>query len=160
MNRIKVSELMNALKSYNPDMDVVMDLRAGGGISLERRDLVDDRTGEAREIIAIFGSNGGSFGYPALSEDYYKNKSFEILQILLDGYKSQKRITTIHGGYRIYTNYGGRDDSCYGTTVDPRIIMRMKAESLICEVRHPNYPVRVEITDIGATAITKGENND
>src|SRR5580693_9400540 len=120
-NRISVGELVKKLQDFPSEMPVIVDLRGGGGVSVEARDIVDRDSGEGEAIVAIFASNGGRFGCNPLTEEEYKKKSLEFLDALYDEYRSRnemygnrRRFTTIHGDYRIYHDYGGQNDTCYG----------------------------------------------
>lgn len=154
MDSITVGKLIARLQKYPVDMTVVIDLRGGGGVSVERRDLV--RNGEGQEVVGIFSSNGGRFGFNPLTEDEYKKKSVEFLSGLYDVYRLKNgfslgryRYTTIHGDHRIYIDTGNVNDTCYGEKFDDRIIDRLVAEGLIEKFKVPCSRDNVKLTEQG-----------
>lgn len=123
-----VGDYLAFLKEFPEDMPVHVATQAGGGISLERRDV------KGVPSIAIFGTNGGRFGESPLTEEEYAKKSKEFLSRLRDegcGHGSGRGwvYTTSYGDHRLYQRITGTgNDGCYGTSYDERIIDRMVAE--------------------------------
>jgi hypothetical protein len=131
-NRISVGQMIKALEQFDRETTIIIDLRGGGGVTIERRDLCDKLTQKTEEIVAIFASNGGRFGFNPLTEEEYKTKSEQFLQGL-----KHKNFTTTHGDYRIYNKLGLPNDSCYGTVYDSRIINRMVEEGILEKYSQP-----------------------
>lgn len=117
-----VSDYIKHLQTFDPDWRVVVSTGAGGGISVEHRE-----TKEGEPIIAIFGSNGGSFGYSPLTEEKYIKESQRFLSEIQS---KDRRYTSRHGDHRIYTERYNVNDSCYGLSFDHRVIERMVIEGL------------------------------
>jgi hypothetical protein len=120
---ITVKDYIERLKQFPEDWPVHVSTQAGGGISIEHRDV------NGEPVVAMFGSNGGRFGENPLTEEEYKTKSKEFLARLADPYY---RYTSIHGDHRLY-HPSGINDTCYGTHYDHRIIERMVREGLLRE---------------------------
>jgi hypothetical protein len=116
-----VKDFINQLQKFPEDWPVIVATKAGGDIVIEHREI------GGKPVIAMFGSNGGQFGENPLTDDEYKKQS----QDFLEGIKSGKLYTDIHGDDRLYVFRGGQHDTCFGTHYDPRIIARMVDEGLI-----------------------------
>lgn len=61
-----VKDYIERLKQFPGDWPVIVSTPAGGGISVEHREI------NGKPIIAVFGSNGGSFGENPLTDEEYK----------------------------------------------------------------------------------------
>jgi hypothetical protein len=118
---ITVADYIERLKQFPPGWRVVVSTQAGGGISVEPREI------NGEPIVAVFGSNGGRFGESPLTEDEYKTRAAEFLRRSTDPYFAY---TSVHGDHRHY-HPSGINDTCYGTHYDRRIVERMVAEGLI-----------------------------
>lgn len=122
MSEIKtVGDYIRKLQEFPEDWKVKVATPAGGPIAVEHREI------KGVPIIAIFGSNGGSFGENPLTEEEYERVSGEFLR-KLNG--RDYKYTSVHGDHRMYLP-GGQSDTCYGTSYDRRIIERMVDEKLI-----------------------------
>jgi len=119
---ITVGNYIERLKQFPADWRVVVSTRAGGRISVEHREI------NGKPIIAVFGSNGGSFGENPLTEEEYQRVSQDFLKKFNN---PNYAYTTIHGDHRIYSPSSGSLASSYGSHYDRRIIERMVAEGKI-----------------------------
>lgn len=120
-----VGDYIRKLQEFPEDWPVTVATQAGGGISIEHREI------KGIPLIAIFGTNGGRFGENPLTEQEYAVRSKEFLQMLNSTMYSY---TSDHGDHRMYYRTNGRDshnDTCYGKHFDPRIIERMVTEGMI-----------------------------
>lgn len=118
-NRLKtVGDYIVRLSQFPPDWPVMVSTDAGGGITIEHRDV------RGQPVVAVFGSNGGRFGENPLTEEEYQKQSAAFLRMWSDG---RHRYTSIHGDHRLYVPRG-MNDTCYGVHYDRRIIERMVAE--------------------------------
>jgi hypothetical protein len=115
---ITVRDYIERLKQFPDDWRVEVSTSAGGGISVEHREI------DGEPVVAVFGSNGGRFGENPLTEEEYRVKSMDFANKLASGLW---HYTTIHGDHRLYLP-GGVNDTCYGTHYDERIIDRMVYE--------------------------------
>ena len=123
---MKVKDLKIILESFDENLEIA-DVEFG---TPEIRDFIYMRKGEVAEVhTGVYLTNRKSCTYPRLTDEIYKIKSEQFLFDFTHGYT----FTSIHGDYRLYKNYGGRNDSCYGTSYDPRIIKRMIKEGLLFE---------------------------
>jgi len=121
MNTVK--DYIEKLKQFPEDWPVSVSTTAGGGISIEHREI------NGKPVVAVFGSNGGRFGENPLTEEEYKEKSTDFLQKLGSG---EWLHTPDYGDHRLYMPMGGNPDAgCYGTHYDARIIERMVSEGLL-----------------------------
>lgn len=150
-----VRDMLKTLENVNPDLEIIVSFKGGGGIVAEPRDIVD-QDGTGRTVLAIYNSNGGCFGFPVLTEEVYTKESIEFLDALYDNYrprgnlyKNGRRFTAIHGDYRIYSDYGGQQDTCYGKGYDPRIINRMVEKGLLEKYKQPFSHDGIMMTDKG-----------
>jgi len=125
---ITVADYIYKLQEFPEDWNVQVSTSAGGGISIEHREV------GGKSIVAIFGSNGGRFGENPMTENEYQLRSKEFINMINNSY----RYTSIHGDHRLYFP-GGINDTCYGTHFDRRIIERMVDGGLI-----PNEMVDIE----------------
>jgi hypothetical protein len=112
-----VQDYLEILKQYPLGYRVMVATHAGGGISIEHRQV------DGEDVIAIFGSNGGRFGENPLTEVEYRIKSGNFLS----GIKEGQLYTQIHGDDRLY-NPG--HDTVYGTHYDKRVVDRLVSEGL------------------------------
>lgn len=116
-----VGDYIKKLQEFPEDWPVVVSTQAGGGITVEHREI------KGEPVVAVFGSNGGRFGEKPLTEDEYNRKSAEFLSKWNDRYY---KYTSIHGDHRMY-HPSGANDTCYGTHYDRRIIERLVEEGKI-----------------------------
>jgi len=116
-----VKDFIDALSKFPLDWPVSVKTPAGGGISIEHREI------GGKPVVGIFGSNGGRFGENPLTEEEYREKSEQFLRDLKNG----RRYTSIHGDHRTYSPDLGRQATYYGEHYDRRIIERMVREGLI-----------------------------
>ena len=122
MSNLKtVGDYIRAFQEFPEDWRVSVSTSAGGGISVEHREI------NGLPVIAVFGSNGGRFGENPLTEEEYESESKEFLRKFNNRDYSY---TSIHGDHRLYLR-GGVNDTCYGTRFDPRIVERMVCDGLI-----------------------------
>ena len=115
-----VGDYIRKLQEFPEDWPVHVSTQAGGGISIEHRDI------KGKPVVAVFGSNGGRVGENPLTDQEYEKQSNRFLDLRRQGYE----YTSIHGDHRLYRR-GGTCDTCYGTHFDRRIVERMVAEGLI-----------------------------
>lgn len=115
-----VGDYIRALQDFPEDWPVRVSTPAGGGITIERRDI------RGVPVVAVFGSNGGQFGENPLTEDEYKKQSSKFIHLMKLGYE----YTTAHGDHRLYQR-GGM--SSYGAHFDRRIVERMVDDGLLHE---------------------------
>ncbi len=115
-----VGDYIRKLQEFPEDWPVHVSTQAGGGISVEHREI------KGRPVVAVFGSNGGRFGENPLTEEEYEKQSKQFLGLRQMGYE----YTSIHGDHRLYRR-GGMSDTCYGAHFDRRIVERMVSEGLI-----------------------------
>lgn len=115
-----VGDYIKALSAFPEDWPVKVATPAGGGVSVEHREI------RGAPVVAIFGSNGGGFGENPLTDKEYEDKSERFLGLKRMGYE----YTSIHGDHRLYLR-SGQNDTCYGTHFDRRIVERMVDEGLI-----------------------------
>lgn len=122
-----VGELVSALEKIDRNIPLLIDLREGGGYAVEIRDI-DDRKGNARRVLGIYANNGGRFGHDPLTEELYEKTKIKFLSDLIS---KGRKFTTVHGDYRLYHDYRGNSDTCYGETFDSRAIYRMVDEGFL-----------------------------
>ena len=115
-----VGDYIRALSAFPEDWPVKVATPAGGGVSVEHREI------SGSPVVAIFGSNGGRFGENPLTDKEYEDKAGRFLGLKNMGYE----YTSVHGDHRLYRR-SGQNDTCYGTHFDRRIVERMVAEGLI-----------------------------
>ena len=116
-----VKDYIDKLSQFPDDWPMYVATQAGGGISIEHRDVRGVPT------VCVFGSNGGAFGENPLTEEEYEYRSKLYLNLIKSGYV----YTRIHGDDRLYQKTGIPNETCYGTHFDSRIIKRMIREGLI-----------------------------
>lgn len=116
-----VGDFIELLKAFPRDWPVVVSTGAGGGIGVEHREM------SGKPIVGIFGKNGGRCGENPLTDEEYGKKSQEFLGFLRGG----MLYTSCHGDHRLYSSYGGSQDTCFGIHYDRRIVERMVSEGLI-----------------------------
>jgi len=117
-----VGDYLRKLQEFPEDWPVWVSTQAGGGISIEHREI------NGEPVVAVFGSNGGRFGENPLTDQEYEKKSKLFLGLRQQGYE----YTSIHGDHRLYRR-SGMNDTCYGTHFDRRIVERMVDEGLLHE---------------------------
>lgn len=115
-----VGDYIRKLQEFPEDWPVKVSTQAGGGITIEHRDI------KGVPVVAVFGSNGGRFGENPLTDQEYEKQSKRFLDLTRQGYE----YTSIHGDHRLYRR-SGVNDTCYGTHFDRRIVERMVEEGLI-----------------------------
>ena len=115
-----VGDYIRKLQEFPEDWPVQVSTPAGGGISIEHRDI------KGAPVVAVFGSNGGRFGENPLTDEEYEKQSRLFLGLRQQGYE----YTSAHGDHRLFRR-GGMNDTCYGTHFDRRIVERMVSEGLI-----------------------------
>lgn len=115
-----VGDYIRKLQEFPEDWSVQVSTQAGGGISIEHREI------KGQPVVAVFGSNGGRFGENPLTDDEYAKQSQRFLDLKRQGYE----YTSIHGDHRLYWR-SGTNDTCYGQHFDRRIVERMVAEGLV-----------------------------
>lgn len=113
-----VGDYIRKLQDFPEDWPVQVSTRAGGGITIEHREI------KGKPVVAIFGSNGGRFGENPLTDQEYEKQSKRFVGLLQQGYE----YTSSHGDHRLYMR---GDMTSYGTHFDRRIVERMVAEGLI-----------------------------
>lgn len=118
---ISVKDYIEKLKTFPEEWRVSVSTQAGGGISIEHREI------KGEPIVAIFGTNGGRFGENPLTEEEYKKKSEDFISKMKNPYY---QYTTCHGDHRMY-HPSGINDTCYGQHYDERVIERMVKEGLL-----------------------------
>jgi hypothetical protein len=116
-----VGDYIKKLQEFPEEWPVKVSTQAGGGISIEYREI------KGSPVIAIFGSNGGRFGNNPLTEQEYAKSSEEFMR---QWNSTHYFYTSIHGDHRMYSGHG-LSASCYGQSFDLRVIERMVAEGMI-----------------------------
>ena len=91
-----VGDYIKALSEFPEDWPVKVATPAGGGVSVEHREI------RGAPVVAIFGSNGGRFGENPLTDKEYEDKSERFLGLKRMGYE----YTSIHGDHRLYRRSG------------------------------------------------------
>jgi hypothetical protein len=117
---ITVRDYILKLQEFPEDWPVRISTQAGGGISIEHREI------NGEPVVAVFGSNGGRFGQTPFTEEEYKKKSETFIDLRNAGYE----YTSCHGDHRLYQR-GGINATCYGQSFDRRVIERMVSEGLL-----------------------------
>lgn len=115
-----VGDYIRKLQEFPEDWPVQVLTQAGGGISVEHREI------KGKPVVAVFGSNGGRFGENPLTDEEYEKQFKKFLGLQQMGYE----YTSAHGDHRLYRR-GGTNDTCYGTHFDRRVVERMVDEGLI-----------------------------
>ncbi len=115
-----VGDYIRRLQEFPEDWPVKVSTQAGGGISVEHREI------KGQSVVAVFGSNGGRFGENPMTDEEYEKQSRLFLGLRQQGYE----YTSCHGDHRLYRR-SGVNDTCYGTHFDRRIVERMVAEGLV-----------------------------
>jgi hypothetical protein len=115
-----VGDYIRKLQEFPDDWPVQVSTQAGGGISVEHREI------KGKPFVAVFGSNGGRFGENPLTDEEYEKQSKTFLDLRRMGYE----YTSTHGDHRLYRR-SGMNDTCYGTHFDNRIVERMVEEGKI-----------------------------
>lgn len=115
-----VGDYIRKLQEFPEDLPVYVSTQAGGGITVEHREIKDE------PVVAIFGSNGGRFGENPLTDQEYEKQSRRFIALRQLGYE----YTSVHGDHRLYMS-GGMSDTCYGTHFDRRIVERMVVDGLV-----------------------------
>jgi len=147
---MKISDINAAIAELPDDMPVCGKLDDGGG--LELRDLFNlDK--EFTHTVAVFGNTYG-YGYPHLTDGVRAKTRHAILDGLADVLRverwANRRFTSVHGDWRIYSAHGGSQDTCYGTGYDPRVWRELEAEGLIVrEVKDHFGSLMFRLTDAG-----------
>ena len=115
-----VGDYIRKLQEFPEDWPVQVSTQAGGGIAIEHREI------KGEPVVAVFGRNGGRFGENPLTDQEYEKQSKQFLGMRQQDYE----YTSIHGDHRLYRR-SGRNDTCYGTHFDARIVERMVREGLV-----------------------------
>lgn len=66
---------------------------------------------------------------------------------------STRRYTHVHGDHRIYHSFGARNDTCYGTPFDPRVVDALASDGLIKLTDRGYGDKACEITDEGMAVL-------
>lgn len=123
---MKVCEMIEKLNQFDSQTEVVISTPAGGEYAIELRELMEanrDKIESSSLVVAIFGSNGGGFGYKPLNYE----KRWEILREMERG----RKFTGIHGDCRLYSDFGGNQDTCYGTPYHPKLFLKLAEEGYL-----------------------------
>lgn len=160
---MNVGELKTMLSQYPDDAEVVIEVEYRQGVSETRtafRDVFDHHGNVERTVLQLRHWNyGKELGMPHLDAAERERQRRAILDGLADARRPEKwanrRFTGVHGDFRIYNDYGGRDDTCYGTAYDRRVFAELETEGLI--LRKDEWSgTSYSITDAGfAAAATK-----
>ena len=116
-----VGDYIRKLQEFPEDWPVRVSTQAGGGISIEHREI------KGSPIVAVFGSNGGVFGENPLTDQEYEKQSNSFINLRKNGFE----YTSVHGDHRLYRRENGHSDTCYGIHFDLRIVERMVLEGLV-----------------------------
>lgn len=136
---MKAGDLKRIICGLHDDVEVCISVGRGqdmDSVVSQWRDVLErDGTLEATILQIKSKYSGGQIGLPHLDEKERERQRREVLDGLADmrrPYKGANRnFTDVHGDYRIFSNFNGINDSCYGTVYDPRVFAELESDGLI-----------------------------